>query len=150
MELPAVSDWLQRREATWDQAHVHFQQVIRKQKDQADHYRRPNPEYNPSQWVWLSTHDLQLHLPCKNLSPRYMGPFKILRQIMPVSYRLALPSTYLISPTFHVTLLKPVGGLRAEAEEVSDQGPPPIIVEDTYQVQDLLDSRHSLDIGFCL
>ncbi len=73
-----------------------------------------------------------------------MGPFQIVKQITPVSFRLALPANYRISPTFHVSLLKPAGGPNAEEEEQSsDQGPPPILVdgEEVYQIRDLLDSR---------
>uniref|UniRef100_A0A4W5MJG2 Integrase catalytic domain-containing protein n=1 Tax=Hucho hucho TaxID=62062 RepID=A0A4W5MJG2_9TELE len=143
-EVPSVNDWLQRSEDIWSQAHTHLLRAVRRQKLQANRHRRPNPEYTPGQWVWLSTRDLRLRLPCKKLSPRYVGPFQIVKQITPVSFRLALPSNYRISPTFHVSLLKPAGGPRAEEEEqTSDQGPPPILVdgEEAYQVRDLLDSR---------
>ncbi len=74
-----------------------------------------------------------------------MGPFKILRQITPVSFRLDLPADYRISPTFHVSLLKPAGGPEGERflEEVVDESTPPIIVdgEEAYQVREILDSR---------
>lgn len=45
------------------------------------------------------------------LSPWYIGPFKILRQITPVRYKLLLPAQYHIYPTFHVSLLKAVRGI---------------------------------------
>lgn len=76
----------------------------------ADLLQRPGPTYSPGQWVWLSTRDLRLRLLCKKLSPRYVGPFQIERQISPVSFRLTLPNHYRISPTFHVSLLKPAVG----------------------------------------
>ncbi len=130
-ELPAVDSWLQRSEETWNEAHVHLQRAIRRTREQADRRRRANPNYRPGQWVWLSTRDLRLRLPCKKLSPRYVGPFKILREITPVSFRLALPSNYRISPTFHVSLLKPAGGSRGaeDQEEAEDPGAPPIIID---------------------
>ncbi|KAL0202690.1 hypothetical protein M9458_000708, partial [Cirrhinus mrigala] len=88
----------------------------------ADRRRRPNPPYEPGQWVWLSTRDLRLRLPCKKLSPRY-----VIRQVTPVSFRLELPAEYRISPTFHVSLLKPAGdpGGVENLDEAAPQGPPP-------------------------
>ncbi len=125
-DLPAVNDWLHRSEETWNTAHVHLQHAVRRVREQANRHRRPGPPYAPGQWVWLSTRDLRLHLPCKKLSPRYVGPFKIICQITPVSYRLALPANYRISPTFHIFLLKPAGGPRGEGdqEETAEESTP--------------------------
>ncbi len=78
-ELPAVNDWLMRSKETWNAAHVHLQRAVRRTREQADLRRREGPEYTPGQWVWLSSRDLRLRLPCKKLSPRYVDT--------PVSYR---------------------------------------------------------------
>lgn len=96
-DLPAINSWLQRSEETWNNAHVHLQRAVHRTREQANRHRRTNPNYQPGQWVWLSTRDIWLRLPCKKLSPRYVGPFKIIRQITPVSFRLALPDHYRIS-----------------------------------------------------
>ncbi|KAL0149399.1 hypothetical protein M9458_055296, partial [Cirrhinus mrigala] len=144
-DLPAVNSWFQHSEQTWDLAHVHLQRAVRRTQTQANRRRRPNPPYEPGQWVWLSTRDLRLRLPCKKLSPRYVGPFKITKQITPVSFRLDLPPEYRISPTFHVSLLKPADepGGAEDLDETAPQGPPPIIIdgEEAYQVNAILDSR---------
>ncbi|KAL0174051.1 hypothetical protein M9458_030019 [Cirrhinus mrigala] len=142
---PAVNSWFQRSEETWNRAHVHLQSAVRRTQAQADRRRRPNPPYEPGQWVWPSTRDLRLRRPCKKLNPRYVVPFKIIKQITPVSFRLELPTEYRISPTFHVSLLKPAddpGGVE-DLEETASQGPPPIIIdgEEVYQVNTILDSR---------
>uniref|UniRef100_A0A8C2CFL6 Integrase catalytic domain-containing protein n=1 Tax=Cyprinus carpio TaxID=7962 RepID=A0A8C2CFL6_CYPCA len=142
--IPSVTEWLQRSEETWDRAHTHLQHTVRRQEEQANHHRRPQPQDTPEQWVWLSARDLHLRLPCRKLSPRYVGLFQILRQITPVSFCLDLPANYRISPTFHASLLKPAYGPRGEPEEeVEAQNPPPILVEgeEAYQVRELLDSR---------
>ncbi|KAL0159750.1 hypothetical protein M9458_043475, partial [Cirrhinus mrigala] len=144
-ELPAVNSWFQLSEETWNRAHVHLQRAIHRTGLQGDRRRRPNPSYEPGQWVWLSTRDLRLRLPCKKLSPRYVGPFKIIRQVTPVSFRLELPAQYRISPTFHVSLLKPAGdpGGVENLEEAAPQGPSPLIIdgEEAYRVNTIMDSR---------
>ncbi|KAL1274090.1 hypothetical protein QQF64_026904 [Cirrhinus molitorella] len=142
-DLPSVTAWLQRSEETWDRAHTHLLHAVRQQAHQANQRRRAGPSLAPGQWVWLSTKDLRLRLPCRKLSPRYVGPFKIIRQITPVSFRLELPANYRISPTFHMSLLKPAGGPRGDPEEENLPQPPPILVdgEEAYQVHELLDSR---------
>ncbi|KAL0175542.1 hypothetical protein M9458_027872, partial [Cirrhinus mrigala] len=144
-DLPAVNSWFQRSEETWNRAHVHLQRAVRRTQTQANRRRRVGPSYEPGQWVWLSTRDLRLRLPCKKLSPRYVGPFRIIRQITPVSFKLELPPEYRISPTFHMSLLKPAG--RPEGGEslegTAPQGPAPLIIdgEEVYRVSTILDSR---------
>ncbi|KAL0179865.1 hypothetical protein M9458_025307, partial [Cirrhinus mrigala] len=137
-DLPAVNSWFQQSEATWNRAHVHLQRA-------ADRRCRPNPPYEPGQWVWLSTRDLRLRLPSRKLSPRYVGPFKIIHQITPVSFRLDLPAEYRISPTFHVSLLKPAGrpGGTEILDETAPQRPAPLIIDgdEAYRVNTILDSR---------
>ncbi|KAI2648707.1 Transposon Tf2-6 polyprotein [Labeo rohita] len=144
-ELPAVNSWFRRCEETWNRAHVHLQRAVRRTQIQADRRRRPNPAYEPGQWAWLSTRDLRLRLPSKKLSPRYVGPFRIIRQVTPVSFQLELPAEYRISPTFHVSLLKPAGdpGGVENLEETAPQTPPPLIIdgEEAYRVNTLLNSQ---------
>ncbi|KAI2668804.1 Transposon Tf2-11 polyprotein [Labeo rohita] len=143
--LPAVNSWFQRSEETWNRSHVHLQGAIRRTQEQANRRRRPNPPYEPGQWVWLSTRDLRLRLPCKKLCPMYVGPFKIIKQITPVSYRLELATEYRVSPTFHVSLFKPAGAPEGgeNLDETAPQGPPPVLIdgEEVYRVNTILDSR---------
>ncbi|KAL0151594.1 hypothetical protein M9458_053111, partial [Cirrhinus mrigala] len=93
-------------------------------------HRRENPQYQPGDQVWLSTRDLRLRLPCHELSPHYIGPFKILRQINEVTYQLQLPPRYRIHPTFH-NPPKPELELNPLLEQ-------PTI----YTVHEILESRH--------
>ncbi|MCO5547581.1 hypothetical protein L7F22_001032 [Adiantum nelumboides] len=43
---------------------------------------------------------------CDKLSPRYCGPFKILKKIGDVTYKLELPESSQVHPVFHVSKLK--------------------------------------------
>ncbi len=106
-DVPAVDYWFREREGVWDATHHQLQQAVRRQRIAADVRWSASPEYQPGQKVWLSTRDIKLRLPCRKLSPRFVGPFTILEQINPVTYKLQLPPHYRIHPTFHVSLLKP-------------------------------------------
>ncbi|KAL0147703.1 hypothetical protein M9458_056981 [Cirrhinus mrigala] len=64
-------------------------------KNFADTRRRAAPLYQPGDLVWLSTRDL----------PRYIGPFRILRQINEVTFQFHLSPRYRIHPTFHVSMI---------------------------------------------
>ncbi|KAL0161331.1 hypothetical protein M9458_045056, partial [Cirrhinus mrigala] len=140
--VPAVDDWIKRSERVWDSAHVRLQRAVRNQEIQANRRRLPHPPYQPGQRVWLSTRDIKLRLPSRKLSPRYVGPFKILKRINEVTYQLELPPNYRISPSFHVSLLKPVHP-EADPGQMAPEPPPPLEVDGlpAYQVKELLDSR---------
>ncbi|KAL0198667.1 hypothetical protein M9458_007207, partial [Cirrhinus mrigala] len=69
--LPTVDSLLRRSEATWDATHASLQRAIQRVTRQANRLRRDAPQYQVGQWVWLSSKDLRLRLPCKKLNPRY-------------------------------------------------------------------------------
>ncbi len=144
-DVPSIDYWFRESERVWDAAHHQLQRAVRRRKMTADLRRSETPTYQPGQKVWLSTRDIRMCLPCKKLSPRYVGPFTITRQINPVTYLLQLPPQYRIHPSFHVSLLKPYHSPVSPSTEPgpTEEPPLPSILEDgtIYKVKEILDSR---------
>ncbi|XP_029629123.1 uncharacterized protein LOC115206378 [Salmo trutta] len=74
----------------WNNAHVKLQHSVHRQKEQADHHHSETPVFHPGDSIWLSTRNLPLHLPCKKLSPQFVGPFKVFQRVNEVTYRLVV------------------------------------------------------------
>ncbi|KAI2665792.1 Transposon Tf2-9 polyprotein [Labeo rohita] len=128
-DVPAVDHWFRESERVWDAAHHHLQRAVNRSKAVTDRRRIPGPTFTPGQKVWLSTRDIRLRLPSKKLSPRFTGPFTILEQVNPVTYKLQLPPQYRIHPTFHVSLLKPCHEpLLPSTEPGHEEEPPPPMI----------------------
>ncbi|XP_049325152.1 uncharacterized protein LOC125801734 [Astyanax mexicanus] len=142
-DIPAVDDWMRRSEEVWEETHRRIETVLQRQKQQADRLRRETPLYSPGDRVWLSTRDFRQPDMHKKLSAKYIGPFKIIKRINEVTYRLDLPSHYRVCPSFHVSLLKPVIPGPLDETSLGAPPPPPVAMEGgpVYAVERLLDSR---------
>ncbi|KAI4887888.1 hypothetical protein NFI96_000720 [Prochilodus magdalenae] len=142
-DVPAVDHWMRRSEEVWEQTHRRIGSVVQRQKEQADKHRGSTPVYSPGDRVWLSTRDLRLPGGCKKLSPKYIGPYRIVSKVNDVTYKLALPPQCRMCPTFHVSRFKPV--VPGPLDEVLPEATPPSPVwcegVATYAVRKLLDSR---------
>ena len=56
--------------------------------------------------AWLSTEHLSLVSELsKKLSNHFIGPYKVIKQINPVSFKLELPPSWRMHPVFHCSVL---------------------------------------------
>ncbi|CAJ0927085.1 unnamed protein product [Ranitomeya imitator] len=103
-----VADWAVEARDIWDRTQDAIRASKERMRSSTDVHRRPAPTFAPGDLVWLSARNIRLRVESTKFAPRYLGPFKVLEQVNPVVYRLALPPRLGITDTFHVSLLKPV------------------------------------------
>uniref|UniRef100_A0A671YIT6 Gypsy retrotransposon integrase-like protein 1 n=1 Tax=Sparus aurata TaxID=8175 RepID=A0A671YIT6_SPAAU len=142
VSVPSAHALIRRCRRIWMAA----RQVLIRQGDRvkkaADRRRRPAPDYQPGQRVWLSAKDLHLKVPSKKLAPRFVGPFPVTRMVGPAAVRLRLPRSLRVHPTFHVSQIKPVK--ESLMVPATTSPPPPEVVEGgpVYKVKRLLAVRN--------
>lgn len=136
LDVPAVSDYIQRIQENIDIARDRHVEAKTKQTTHANKSRREEPEYKVGDKVYLETKDLRLRIKQKGRSakfyPRYVGPFELSKAEPATSnYTLKLPSGFRIHPKVHPRRLK----LAYDNDPELFPGriapnPPPIDVED--------------------
>ncbi len=135
----------ERARESWDSTHHQLQQAVRRQRIAADVRRSASPEYQPGQKVWLSTRDIKLRLPCRKLSPRFVGPFTILEQINPVTYNFSYPTTTgFTQPSTYHCLNPSLPSIPPEPwpdRGAPSPSPPGRRSHLTHRVEDILESR---------
>ena len=105
--VPAVHDLHKQLLDNLSLAKQHLHAAQARQKLYFDTKRR-HVEYHEGQSVLLSTQHIGLWCHgSPKLLPRFIGPFKILKRIGELAYRLDLPPVLKIHSVFHVARLRP-------------------------------------------
>jgi len=97
----------------------------------------PSAQYNTGDQVWLEGKNLHLPYQATKLVPKRYGPFKIIKEISPVAYQLALPLTWKIHDMFHASLLSPYCETTAYGPNFSQPPPDLINDEEQYKVEQI-------------
>ena len=113
-------------------------------KTQADKHRRDHA-FQVGDMVMLSPRNLRLPASLSHkLSPKWIGPFKILRQKQRNAFELELPQSIKVHPVFHTNLLKPYQP--NDDVEFPDRyldPPAPLIIDDQeeFEAEEIIDAR---------
>jgi len=112
-----------------------------RQKEYYDRHRKPDPNLQSGDMVWLLPRNIKTTRPSKKLDYKRIGPFKILAKIGTSAYKLALPPSMAIHNTFHISRLEAYQDNRIPSQ-IKDP-PPPIQIEgeDEYELDEIIDSR---------
>ena len=127
--VPAASEFIQRMQRQITDARL---------MPRSANARRRDVQYNPGDWVLLSSKNLRFKRGTPKFLPRWVGPFQVARRVGQQAYELVLPARWKIHDVFHVSLLE---GYQRDG---SVQPPPPAELlegEEEYEVADILDHR---------
>jgi hypothetical protein len=138
---PAAERIVENLEQLHHEVRKHLQEAQDSYKQFADRQRKESPLFRIGDLVWLSKRNIKTTRPCDKLDYKKLGPFKILEQINPVTFRLELPPSMLIHNAFHVSLLEPHNENRIPERHL--EPPPPVQIDGEleYEVSEILDSK---------
>jgi len=91
--------------------------------------------------VWLDGRNLPIKTHSRKLAPRRYGPYEVLLQNSPVTYRLKLPNRMKIPNVFHVDLLTPYHETRAYGKAHSQPPPELIDGQEEYVIKEIIADR---------
>jgi transposase InsO family protein len=116
----------------------HWQEAVKRQKTQYDK-KHKEQEFRQGQLVLLSTQNLTLETP-KKMTPKFIGPFRILGRVGSLAYRLSLPEKYSrLHDVFPVSLLEP---WHPRTQQDAQQMPVPDLGEDEeWEVEEVQGER---------
>ena len=130
-----VEERLEQLAANWDKAII-----VHKQAQEAMIARKPGLAYKKFEVgdkVWLDARNLHLKM-TRKLTPRRLGPFEVIEEILPVVYKLCLPKAWCIHDVFHMSLLTPQ--VTTPEYGIPDEPPLPELVdgESEFKVESIL------------
>ncbi|CAJ0940793.1 unnamed protein product, partial [Ranitomeya imitator] len=140
-DCPGVDMVVDRLHQIWSHVVDNLKLSQEKAQQFANRRRRVGPRLRVGDLVWLSSRFVPMKVSSPKFKPRFIGPYRILEILNPVSFRLDLLASFAIHNVFHWSLLR-----RYEVPVVPSPEPPaPVLVEGEleYVVEKILDSRVS-------
>jgi hypothetical protein len=91
--------------------------------------------------VWLDVHNLKIKTPSRKLSPWRYGPYPILEQLSPVTYRIKLPPSLPIKNVFHVNLLTLFHEIEEHGQNYLQPLPKVIDGEEEFEIEEIINKH---------
>jgi transposase InsO family protein len=140
---PSAHNHVVRMQEIHEQAASSIPAALERHAYWANKRRIEAPTFNVGDKVWLLRRHIHTTRPSSKLDAKKLGPFVIERKIGSAAYRLNLPGTMQVHPTFHVSLLEKYVPNRFPERQIA--APPPPIVQPGgnlgYIAEKILDSR---------
>ena len=129
---PKAGETYQKMHERIEIARKNLEQARQRQTFYANQ-KRTEVEYEVGQKVYLSTANLSTKQRSPKLTPRFIGPFKIIQRVGKVAYELELPNNIKIHPIVHVSgLRKHKDGQESFPTRTNDvTRPPPDVIPPT-------------------
>ncbi|CAJ0967858.1 unnamed protein product [Ranitomeya imitator] len=124
-DCPGVDMVVDRLHQIWSHVVDNLKLSQERAQQFANRRRRVGPRLLVGDLVWLSSRFVPMKVSSPKFKPRFIGPYRILEILNPVSFRLDLPASFAIHNVFHRSLLR-----KYEVPVVPSLEPPaPVLVE---------------------
>ena len=139
--VPAAEKRLSLLEEVRRDCQASLELAAERMKRYYDRQVQEAPIFQPGDKVWLDARNLKIRQPSRKLSPKRLGPYKVIRRTGDLDYELKLPPSVPVHPVFHVSLISPYKNSPIPGRMPTE--PPPIEVEgeEEYEVEHIKDSR---------
>jgi Chromo (CHRromatin Organisation MOdifier) domain/Integrase core domain len=141
--VPQANDWSRKVRESHLLAAENIKKALATHAKYANRLRTEAPPFRPGDKVWLLRRNISTERPSIKLDAKRLGPFTIHKEISRSAFRLDLPPSMKIHPTFHVSLLEPFVPNTLSSRQ-QEEPPPPIVNQggqEEYEVAKILDSR---------
>ena len=88
--------------------------------------------------MWIEAHNLKWQIINPKFAPKQEGPFTIMKVLSPITYKLRLPKSWKIHPTFHASLLSPYSENDTHGSNFPRPPPDLITEEEEYEIEKIL------------
>ena len=103
--LQNANDMVERMKWVKEETEAALRAVAEDKKQYYDACHQPK-EFKPGDEVWLNAKDLTTEQLSKKLNYKQLGPFRILRNVNDLAYKLKLPRSFKIHPVISASWLK--------------------------------------------